>query len=61
MGFRTMLLVAVLIGFFTGFLRAGSTTESMIWLILGISGVLGVLTHGMSREETMSRIRNLLS
>ncbi|RIW31359.1 hypothetical protein D3H55_15415 [Bacillus salacetis] len=58
---RATLLALVLFGFFTGFLNAGSTTESVIWLILGIAGLLGVLTWGRSSKDLSTMIRDTFS
>lgn len=58
---RASLLAIVLIGFFTGFLSASSTTESVIWVIVGIAGMLGVVTWGTSSKETIQTIKNALS
>ncbi len=58
---RAGLMAIVLIGFFTGILSASSTTESVIWVILGIAGILGVATWGISCKETVQAIKNALS
>lgn len=58
---RASLLAIVLIGFLIGILSAGSTTESIIWVILGIAGLLGVATWGTSSKETIQTIKNTLS
>lgn len=58
---RTSLLGIVLFGFFIGFFSADSTTESLMWVMVGISGLLGVATWGISSKQTIKIIKNTLS
>jgi len=58
---RASLLAIVLIGFFTGILSASSITESVVWVIVGIAGLLGVATWGISSKETIQIIKDALS
>lgn len=58
---RGSLLAVVLIGFLTGILSAGSITESIVWVILGLAGLLGIATWGVNTKETIQAIKNTLS
>ncbi|WP_010529052.1 hypothetical protein [Lentibacillus jeotgali] len=56
---RMILLVFVMIGFFTGILTSTSITESVIWVIIGIAGLLGVATVGISSKRTIQIIKDV--
>lgn len=59
MKMRLFLFPIVLFGLITGVLNATSTTESVIWLIVGIAGLIGVATLGMSSNQVVKTVKDI--
>ncbi|MFD1607391.1 hypothetical protein [Oceanobacillus luteolus] len=55
---RMSIAAIVILGFLTGFINANSSTESVVWLVLGCTGLLGAVTWGYSSRQIIQAIKN---
>lgn len=56
---QLLLTPIVLFGLLTGLLNADSTTETIIWAIVGSAGLLGVATLGMSSKQVIAKVKGV--
>lgn len=59
MKLQLLLTPIVLFGLLTGLLNADSTTETIIWAIVGSAGLLGVATLGMSSKQVIAKVKGV--
>lgn len=57
---RASLLAIISIVFFIRILSTSSATESVVWVIIGISSLLGVATWGYSSKEVLQIVKSKL-
>jgi len=57
---RASLLAIISIVFFIRILSTSSATEFVVWVIIGISSLLGVATWGYSSKEVVQIVKSKL-
>ncbi|MCD2138001.1 hypothetical protein [Salinicoccus halitifaciens] len=58
MKLQLFLTPIVLFGLIAGILNADTTMEAIIWPMIGIAGLLGVATLGMSSSQVAEKIKS---
>ncbi|WP_050182761.1 hypothetical protein [Domibacillus robiginosus] len=58
MFFKVTLAVLVLLGMITSILNSESAAEKMIWISIGMGGLIGALTFGKSLKKVRSEIKS---
>jgi hypothetical protein len=59
MKLQLLLTPIVLFGLLPGLLNADSTTETIIWAVVGSAGLIGVATLGMSSKQVIAKVKGV--